>query len=158
MALEEHDREDLLRDGRTMPVRGECRCAGETVLIGFRSAGQASLYWGSERVFQFDAAGRLRRVYLAGEKFAAQSAGLVQLHRQRRGGRVELVRERASEDKQSNVLAAADGCLQRIAKVTKDDAIQWRVEGSDVEGFRTRVCDWLNTVASPPQISTSASA
>jgi hypothetical protein len=42
MALEERDREDLLRDGRQMLVRGESLIAGTPVVIGFRSQGQLS--------------------------------------------------------------------------------------------------------------------
>ena len=61
MALEERDREDLLRDGRLMPLRGECLIDGVKVVLGFRSQGQLSLYCGPDPVFQFNAARELRR-------------------------------------------------------------------------------------------------
>ena len=93
MAIEERDREDLLRDGRTMSVRGEFTCGEATMLIGFRRRGQASLYVGPDRVYQFDATAQLRRVFLDGRKYAADSGALVQLCRDSRGGRVELSRQ-----------------------------------------------------------------
>jgi hypothetical protein len=70
MALEEQDREDLLRDGRAMPLRGECTLSGSQVVIGFRSAGQLSLYCGPDPVFQFNAEQKLRRAFFQGRRFA----------------------------------------------------------------------------------------
>ena len=71
MAIEERDREDLLRDGSAMLVRGEVVSDELELLIGFRAENQGSLYCGPERVFQFDVQGRIRRVFFDGRKFAA---------------------------------------------------------------------------------------
>ncbi len=158
MAIEEQDREDLLRDGRMMPVRGETILDDVTVLIGFRSQGQLSLYFGSQQVFQFDQSRSLRRVYLNGRRFAAQQGQLVELVRQSRGGRVELIRQDVGEDDLQLVLDATAACLGKIRMLDSSGQCRWRVIGAETSEFAARVSLWLATVAMPPRIGSAPGA
>mgnify|MGYP003681535513 CR=1 FL=1 len=79
MAKQEQDREDLLRDGHQMSIRGETIINGIVVTIGFRSLGQLSMYCGADPVFQFNADHQLRRVFFEGERIAADAGRLVLL-------------------------------------------------------------------------------
>ena len=158
MAIEEQDREDLLRDGRMMPVRGETILDDVTVLIGFRSHGQLSLYFGSQQVFQFDQSQSLRRVYLNGRRFAAQQGRLVELIRQSRGGRVELIRQDVGEDDLQLVLDATVACLGQIRMLGNSGQCRWRVIGAESSEFAARVSLWLATAAMPPRIGSAPGA
>ena len=156
MALEEHDREDLLGDGRMMPVRGETEIDGLTVLCGFRSEGQVSIYFGSERVFQFDRRNQLRRVYLDGQRFAAQQGTLVELVRARRGGRLELRRDQVDGERIHEIIDCLQGCLAKIA--TSMCVTPWQTVGLTPPEFAERIDKWLGELPDPIQIAHSPHA
>lgn len=158
MALEEHDREDLLRDGRMMLLRGEVDLDDVTMLLGFRREGQVSLYFGPERVFQFDKDGRLRRAFFDGRKFAANAGRLVQLSRQSRGGRVEMTRQDVDQVTTLMIFDAAADNIKRLNTVICDNKLEWRVVGTSGAEFRDRVKRWLETIPLPLQISAAAGA
>ena len=93
MAIEQNDRENLLRDAVMMPIRGETQIDGHTIVVGFRSAGRLSLYCDADPVFQFNADKELRRVYFQGERYSAENGMLVKLTRDTQGGKVVFCRE-----------------------------------------------------------------
>jgi hypothetical protein len=158
MAIEEHDREDLLRDGRMMPVRGEAILDDVTVLIGFRSQGQLSLYFGSEQVFQFDQSQSLRRVYLHGRRYAAQQGQLIELVRQSRGGRVELIRREIGDEQLQCVLDATAACLDKLRVLDGPGELRWRVIGADESEFAAEVSRWLAAAQVPLRIGAAPGA
>ena len=158
MALEEHDREDLLRDGRMMPVRGELDLDDVTILIGFRRQGQLSLYSGTQRVFQFDATGQLRRVYFDGRKYAADAGKLLQLSRQSRGGRVELTPQDVDAASTSTIIDAVTDTVKRLSAIISDSQKVWRVVGASNADFGDRVKRWLETIPIPVQIGATPNA
>jgi hypothetical protein len=94
MAHSESDREDLLREATALVERAELRIDGdsEPVTVGFRKDGSLSVYFGSERVYQFNAAGQLRRAFIAGLLYKAEQGRLVALRRQRMPSEVVLQR------------------------------------------------------------------
>ncbi len=114
MAIEESDREDLLReatrfskrvllalfDGESarmtvLPTplahdeRQEIAMVQVHVFIGCRSNGAISVYWEAQPVFQFNEQGQLRRAYFSGNKYAAREGKLYRLDRERRGDQVQ---------------------------------------------------------------------
>ena len=91
MVKQEHDREDLLRDGKQMTARAEAVMDDVVVVIGFRPNSQVSFYFGQDPVFQFNTARELRRVFHQGRSYAAIEGKLCELTRQRQGGRLTLV-------------------------------------------------------------------
>jgi hypothetical protein len=154
LALEEHDREDLLRDGRAMPLRGECTLSGRQVVIGFRDAGQLSLYCGPDPVFQFNADRQLRRAFFEGRKFAADHGQLVELVRETRGGKVEFLKLSVDASTNSSVLQSLNDWLRKIDNAALWDAFSWRVPGGgDTDLFRERLVEWLEQIPTVPEIA-----
>ena len=156
MAIEEHDREDLLRDGRAMPIRGELNSDDVELLIGFRPRNQASLYCGPDRVFQFDASGKIRRVFFDGRKFAADDGVLVEVKRESRGGRVELIRRQVDDQAHATIVSAADAAVRQTLLMIDGDQPSWRIIGATESEFRDHVGQWIQLVSDPPEIALSA--
>jgi hypothetical protein len=156
MALEEREREDLLRDGRNMPVRGECVIDATQVVIGFRSRGQLSLFCGADPVFQFNVDRHLRRVFFQGRRFAAENGRLVELIRPSRGGKIEFDIEQLEHSMQQLILASLEHWLEKVHDAVEDDATHWRIIGDDAAALRENLRRWLQLVSSPPKIADAA--
>jgi hypothetical protein len=94
MARSESDREDLLREATALIDRAVLRIPGEPepVTIGFRAGGSFSIFFGSDPVYQFNAAGQLRRAFVRGVLYKAEQGRLVGLDRVRTADGVALVR------------------------------------------------------------------
>ena len=74
MARQEADRDDLLREATALHRRAEFAGAevDELTVVGFKRNGSLSIYFGSETVYHFDAAGRLTRAFHAGRLYRTQ--------------------------------------------------------------------------------------
>ena len=81
MAHYESDREDLLRQATALVERAEILLPGltEPLVVGFRRDGSVSFFFGADPVYQFNAAGELRRAYLDGLLYKADRGRLVQM-------------------------------------------------------------------------------
>tara|TARA_R110002049_G_scaffold2750_2_gene21496 strand:- start:295574 stop:296080 length:507 start_codon:yes stop_codon:yes gene_type:complete len=168
MAIEEHDRENLLRDGKTMSVRGEATIDGVTVVVGFRDQGQASLYCGVDPVFQFNAQHQLRRVYYHGQRYAADNGNLVLLDRTSSGGRVILKRRRVSSETKHAIVNSVDQWIERIRASANPISRVWQREGkldgpscqapSRQDPFTTQLNLWLKAHPVPTTIADSPNA
>lgn len=158
MAIHEHDREDLIRDGHTMTFRGELDADGVTVLVGFRPQGQLSLYIGADPVFQFNSHGQLRRVYFQGRRFSAERGNLVELIRDSVGGKVQLNRRQIDEDTLSLLRSSALNWIEKIGKRIGNPDSLARVTGEESIPFRERVTRWIDehgqslTIADSPNV------
>lgn len=116
MAREESDREDLLREAIALVERVELRVVGEpeTVTAGYRKNGALSVYFGPDPVWQFNAAGEMRRGYLAGKLLKAEGRRLVEMTRERTAESTRLLSRPLDADKQQAVLREA---VRRIAEL-----------------------------------------
>jgi hypothetical protein len=116
MSRAESDREDLLREATALVLRAELLVAGqpEPVVAGFRRGGSASFYFGADPVYQFNAAGELRRAYVAGRLLKAEQGNLVALNRERTSGALELVRTELSPAEQAELLQRAQSRLRSL--------------------------------------------
>jgi hypothetical protein len=94
MAMNEDDREDLLREAVALLPRAELQVHGlaELLTAGFRSNGFLSLYFGQDPVYQFDQSGRLRRAFEGGLLYRTAASTLSRLQRIRSAGTVTLLR------------------------------------------------------------------
>ena len=153
MAIEEHDREDLLRDGRMMPLRGECLINGATVVAGLRSQGQLSLYCGPDPVFQFNADRELRRVFFQGRRFAAKNGCLVELTRENRGGKVEFASARVDPKMQTIILSSMKDWLRLIRDQAQSNPTGWRVIDGDLDILLKCVRDQITQISTGTQIA-----
>ena len=117
MARQQSDREDLLREATALVERAELKVAGfdEPIIVGFRRGGAASFFFGSDPVYQFSAAGELRRAFVAGCLVKAEQGRLVRLSRERSAAAVTLVRDELDAREQAELLAAAEAKLRRLA-------------------------------------------
>src|SRR5262245_11539562 len=105
MGREESDREDLLREATALVERIELAPdfghAGEHIVVGFRANGAASFFFGADSVFQFNAAGELRRAYCGGQLIKASRGQLVSLARQRLENETQLLSRKLTDDEQA---------------------------------------------------------
>ncbi len=99
MARQEADREDLMQEATAMVHRVELALPDERehLIAGLRRNAALSLYFGPDRVYQFDAAGRLRRAFIDGKLFRSQGETLAQLVRHRTSSQTQLRRHDLDE-------------------------------------------------------------
>lgn len=168
MAKQTHDREDLLRDGTAMSVRGRLLIDDVEVFIGFRSQGQLSLYWDQDPVFQFDELGQLRRVFFDSIRLKAQDGRLVRLTKSSDEktpsvGRLRLAGESISDSDQRRILQRLSDCLQQIKQVFEkqsphDGFDTLQCVGATKNEFVSRVGDWITNLDRPAIIAHDPSA
>ena len=98
MSRRELDREDLLREATALVERAELQVQGfdEPVIVGFRKDCAASIFFGADPVYQFNAAGELRRAYVDGLLYKAERVRLVSLRRERMETETALMRRELS--------------------------------------------------------------
>ena len=151
MARDEQDREDLLREATALVERIELAPtdteAGEHIVIGFRADGAASVYFGGDPAYHFNADGELRRAYADGLLFKAEKGSLVSLERVRTGNEVQLLRRPLPDAQQTDFLTAMQARLRALAEQTANDAlvtIGQMPADADVHG---RALAWLSNTS-----------
>jgi hypothetical protein len=131
MAREESDREDLLREATALVERIELAPVGESadehVVAGFRAGGAASFFFGADPVYQFNAAGELRRAYCNGLLVKAARGRLVSLSRQRLETKVQLLSRELSDVEQAEFVTKMCDRLRRLAAALETN--QWTIVG-----------------------------
>ena len=160
MTRHETDREDLLREATALVQRAELQIAGEPepVTVGFRRDGSLSVFFGAERVYQFNSAGELRRAFVDGLLYKAERGRLVELHRERTEREVALVRRELTDSQQTAFLSAGhvrlahlrtsldNGEVQILGQVPADGDVPRRV--------RVRLCQLQSplSIAAVPNV------
>jgi hypothetical protein len=124
MARNESDREDLLREATALVERielapcatGSARLSSPksasavdessagNIVAGFRPNGAASIFFGTDPVYQFNAAGELRRAYCGGLLLKASRGHLVSLSRERRENELQLLSHELTDAEQRDFL------------------------------------------------------
>lgn len=112
MAREASNREDLLREATALverielvPLDADGRpsadlAATSPIIAGFRRDGALSIFFGADPVYQFNAAGELRRAYVNGLLYKSADRRLVSLGSKRTEREVQLVRHDVSDNEQ----------------------------------------------------------
>jgi hypothetical protein len=152
MARHESEREDLLREATALVERIEL-CVKDAsdaahgqshIVAGFRANDALSIYFGSDPVYQFNAAGELRRAYCDGLLFKAAGRRLTSLRRVRQSDTVQLVRHDLTDQEQQSFVER----MQMLFTTLANDLAggRYRVvgqvpRGTDVVG---RVSRWLS--------------
>jgi hypothetical protein len=113
------------------------------IVIGFRRDGSASFYFGAEPVYQFTAAGALRRAHVDGLIFKAEAGRLVSLRRERTSEAVELARHELDDEEMSTFLETLRRRLARLeaALAARNFALDGEVPAG--AGVIDRTRDWL---------------
>lgn len=130
MARQESDREDMMREATALVRRAEWQSpAGNPVLFaGFRRDQSASLYFGGDPVYHFNAQGCLRRAYRSGRLYRTQGTTLAELARHRTEMETKLVRSDLTEQQRDDFLAEM---AERIE--------QWRQDVNDRRAIISQV-------------------
>jgi hypothetical protein len=119
MARQETDKEDLLREATALVERVELAPVddrqGVHITAGFRLDGAGSIFFGADPVYQFNAAGELRRAYYHGLLYKASRGRLVSLRRLRSQNEVQLLRHELTEPEQNAFLAQMQNSLTDLA-------------------------------------------
>jgi len=154
MSRTELDREDLLGEATALVERVEVVVADwPRVVVGFRRDGAASVFFGADPVYQFNADGALRRGYCDGRLIKADGGRLVSLERRRQANVVELVREEWSEERAAAWLDDASQRLTSLYKRLLEGGFQTTGQvpaDADVLG---RVLRWLPSLPQPLRVA-----
>jgi hypothetical protein len=133
MARDKSAREDLLREATALVERIELRAhditrrttstgsasapfAGGHIVAGFRASGGLSIFFGEDPVYQFNAAGELRRAYCNGMLYKAARGRLVSLRRERHHDAVQLVSRELTAHEQHEFVLRMQHDLQDLAR------------------------------------------
>jgi hypothetical protein len=157
MARRELEREDILREATALVERVEIQVPGceEPVVIGFRREGAASVFFGSDPVYQFNTAGQLRRAYAGGLLYKAERGRLVALHRERGPTEAALVRHELDSGETADFLAALESRLSQLKAAVAGNAfvVSGQVpSGADMVG---RIRRWLDGLPLQVKVATA---
>jgi hypothetical protein len=146
MALEESDREDILREATALVERAELKIAGraEAVIIGFRRDGSASLFLGHELVYQFNTKNELRRAFLAGDLIKAEAGSLVRLRRERTANAVHLLRHALSPEEQRSQMDQMHLSLAALRQSLAGGEVVAAAHHPAEADLLPRIRNWLN--------------
>jgi|GEM_PF-725430 len=119
MALNEQDREDLMREATAFFPRGELQVEHEMfpVFWGQKKNGHYAFYFGSDPVYQFDQSGCLRRAFVDGQIFRTQGNTLARLTRVRNSDENILKRHDLTTTELANLLQAMRKRFQKLESV-----------------------------------------
>ncbi len=154
MARVERDREDLLAEATALVQRVELDMQDghasavpglpQRVIVGFRSSGCGSVYFGPDEAYQFNTAGELRRAYRDGELYKAERGRLVRLTRQRTSGEVLLIRHELDDAECAGFLGRMAELLDGLRRSLNEKSYQiLRQMPADVD-LVGGVAAWLN--------------
>jgi len=118
LAKYEQNRENIMREATALVRRIELSLPGHEVscLIGFRRDGAASVFFGIDPVYQFNADSELRRAFIDGKLVKAEQGKLVWLVRRRTESEVQLLRHNFAEAEQDALLQTAGDSLLFLLK------------------------------------------
>lgn len=157
MTRDEHDREDLLAEATALVERAELRITNEaeSVFVGFRRDGSASVYFGADPAYHFNSADQLRRAFCRGLLYKAERGKLVSLERRRVPGEVQLLRHELSDEEAESFqweLVRRLRELRSALRLGKWQLVGQVPDSTDVAG---RVCRWLENMRLPPPVAST---
>jgi hypothetical protein len=150
MAREESRREDLLREATAfverielVPSSSTSKAAETPIVVGFRADGALSVFFAEDPVYQFNAAGELRRAYCDGLLLKAVRGRLISLQRVRCANEVQLVHHELTDAEQNDFLAAMKNRLHRLAEMLAEGDCEARCQAPPDADVLGRVQTWL---------------
>ena len=160
MARLERDREDLMREATALVRRFELQLPSrspsgqpQTWIVGFRRGGEASVFVGADPVFQFNAAGELRRGFWNGRLVKAERGRLVQLERRRAAAATQLVRHLLPDMQAAEFLQLADETRNLLLQaLSSGDLVVVNQVPDDLDVVH-QLADWLNSLPRPLKIA-----
>src|SRR5262245_7174622 len=153
MSRRESDREDLLREATALVERVELAVdgLGESIIVGFRRDGAVSFYFDADTVYQFNAAGQLRRAFLGGLLYTSQRGRLISLRRERSENEVALLSSDLSEEQTAALIGELERRLHRLKNALADGSYRLVAQVPVEADVIRRIQTWF--VALPPTIT-----
>jgi hypothetical protein len=157
VARQENPREDLLAEATALVERAELRVTGsaEPIVVGFRRHGAASIFFGQDAAYHFNAANQLRRAFLCGTLFKADCCRLVALVRRRTVDEVELIRHDLDEDETAEFLATLHQRLAAFHTALDSGQVKLLRQVPDAADLIPRIAAWLSALQCPILIARS---
>ena len=149
MAREQHDREDLLADAKSLVERVRLEIPGhdEPVIVGFRQDGGASFYFGAQPAYHFTSAGKLRRAYSDEFLYKAERGQLVEMRRDRSPGTVNLLRHVLDANEQRAFIGRTRQQLQALRAALAEGKFKVSGQVPADMNLADRVERWLDEFA-----------
>jgi len=133
MARDERDRKSLLDELTALSPRVQLAIGDRTILIGFRSNGAVSIYFGQDFVVGFNARHEVRRVFLHGSLFRSDSGRqVIRMDRHREPGQSELRSQSLSESAKGELQSIIRWHVEMLARALAGD--RFHVDGCIPEG------------------------
>ncbi len=160
MARHQQDREDLLAEAKALVERASLKipALADEVIVGFRTNGSASFYFGPDPVFQFASSGALRRAYVDGLLYKAENGRLVSLERRRTPKAVEMLRHELSDQRQQALIELARQQLNALSEALQMGTCHLVGQVPETTDVVTRITDWLAQHSGPIAVGTSPGA
>ncbi|MBC8353970.1 MAG: hypothetical protein H8E66_18390 [Planctomycetes bacterium] len=157
MARNEQDREDLMREATALVRRIKLQLPGhaEPCVVGFRRGGEASIFLGADPVFQFNAAGELRRGFWNGRLMKAERGRLVQLERRRTKDEIQLVRNEFTEAQTTEFLRLATETVNLTRQVLRADNLVILEQVPTELDIVPDLASWLDSLTEPLAIASA---
>ena len=157
MARQDEDREDLLAEATALVERLEFLLPGypQPAVAGFRANGCASLFFGSDPVYQFNTLGQLRRAYVGGLLYRADRGRLASLRRERLAGRVQLTRSDLDAAAQAHFLGEMRGHLDALRGPLNSEQCEILGQVPPNGDVLARLREWLSALGDTIEIAAS---
>ncbi len=117
----------------------------DVIVAGFRADGALSLFFGQSPVYQFNAAGELRRAFRRGLLFKAVGGKLVSLRRERNDRETQLLRHELSDAEQDNFLIEMRTRLNDFAQSLAANDIRIQRQFPTNADVLDRLRAWFNS-------------
>jgi hypothetical protein len=155
MALEESDREDLLREATALVERAELTLPGkdEPWIVGFRRDGCGSLYAGQNTALHFNSAHELRRAYWQAQLIKAERGSLFVVERIRAAGRVTLKSTPLAHGELATFQRTVAKTLAELLTALESHTARWVGQVPADADLAPRIQHWLNQVGSGDRIA-----
>ncbi len=156
MARIDPDLDDLMREAVRLLPRGEFLVPGwaEPVFVGFRREGGPSFYFGPDEVYQFNAAGQLRRAYVQAALYKAHKGQLVRLIRHRTPQQTQLLSRTLSAEETEVFLRSMYSSLERLCREIEAGNATLQAELPSEGRLPQQVLAWLKQHPQPAVAAT----
>jgi hypothetical protein len=151
VARVETDREDLFAEAVTLVrrVEGCLPTFPIAVLVGAKSNGDVSFYFGPDRVYHCDASGRFRRAFVEGLLYRSQGNSIGRLRRDRTETETALLRNDLTVDELDEFRSAMHEHLRSLQMaITSGVFAVLRREPVDDVDFEVRIAAIIETILS----------
>lgn len=152
VARTEADREDLFAEAVTLARRVEGRAPASAIpwIAGIKTNGEVSFYFGPDRVYHFDGAGRFRRGFVEGLLYRSQGDRLIRLRRDRTESRqTALLRSDLTNEETAAFLAVMQIHLRTLqTAITTGELIVSRRHPVEDDAMETAIAAQIATILS----------